>query len=100
IIVPDPRSSGLKPAPQPGDKVVVRLDEWKERFHPLLGEITSRLGRTHEPRTELLGVLEKFGLDPKFPEAVEREASTLPDRIRPEDAAERQDYRAIPTFTI
>ena len=100
IAVGDPARSGVKPAPAVGDKVVVALNEWKRRHDPLTGTVTARLGRTHEPRAELLGVFEKFNLDPKFPEAVEREAASLPDRVHPRELANRLDYREVPTFTI
>jgi ribonuclease R len=100
IHVAEPAHGGLKPAPRPGDKVVVRLAEWRNRRQSLTGEIVNRLGRTHEPQTELLGVFEKFGLDPRFPAAVEREASALPHRVPDRDMAGRADYRHIPVFTI
>ncbi len=100
INVPDPARSDVKPVPAAGDKVVVALDEWKRREDPLTGKITERLGRTHEPRAELLGVFEKFNLDPKFPDPVEREAGALPDRVHPRELVNRLDYREVPTFTI
>ncbi|PTX91046.1 RNB domain-containing ribonuclease [Opitutus sp. ER46] len=100
ILVADPARAGLKPVPAPGDKVVVALNEWKRRTDPLTGTVTERLGRTHEPRAELLGVFEKFNLDPKFPETVEREAATLPERVLPRELVNRLDYREVPTFTI
>lgn len=100
ISVGDPARAGLKPVPATGDKVVVALDEWTRRHDPLTGKITGRLGRTHEPRAELLGVFEKYNLDPRFPEAVEREAATLPDRVHPRELVNRLDYRDVPTFTI
>ncbi|MGD1032205.1 MAG: RNB domain-containing ribonuclease [Opitutaceae bacterium] len=100
VHIADPARSSLKPAPRPGDKVVVRLAEWKHRRQALNGEIINRLGRTHEPRTELLGVFEKFGLDPRFPPTVEREAASLPQRVPDRDLAGRADYRNVPVFTI
>jgi ribonuclease R len=100
ITVGDPARSGVKPLPAPGDKVVVALDEWKRRQDPLTGTITARLGRTHEPRAELLGVFEKFNLDPQFPDAVQREAAGLPDRVHARELVNRLDYREVPTFTI
>jgi ribonuclease R len=100
ILVGDPARAGLKPVPGIGDKVVVALDEWKRRHDPLTGTITGRLGRTHEPRAELLGVFEKFNLHPEFPDSVVREASTLPDRVHPRELVNRLDYREVPTFTI
>ncbi len=100
IIVPDPAKSGLKPVPTAGDKVVVRLAPWERRNDPLTGDITERLGRTFEPRTELLGVFKKFDLDPKFPANVEREVADLPDTVQPRELANRLDYRQVPVFTI
>ncbi len=100
IAVPDPTRSSVRPVPHPGDKVVVKLGEWRRREQPLVGEITDRLGRTHEPRAELLGIFIKHGLEPNFPPDVEREAAALPDRVHPRDAEGRRDYRDIPVFTI
>jgi len=100
ILVEDPARSGLKPAPRPGDKVVVKLGAWTQRRSPLTGEIIRRLGRTHEPQAELLGVLEKFKLDTQFPADVEREADALPDHVLPRECANRLDYRNLPVFTI
>jgi ribonuclease R len=100
VAVPDPSRTKLLPAPHPGDKVVVKLGEWRRREQPLVGEITERLGRTHEPRAELLGIFVKHGLEPNFPADVEREATHLPDHVAPREAEGRLDYRAIPVFTI
>jgi ribonuclease R len=100
ITVSEPAAAQLKPVPALGDKVVVQLDPWTRRRDPITGKITQRLGRTFEPRAELLGVYEKFELDPKFPAEVEREVASLPDRVRPSELGNRLDYRAIPTFTI
>jgi ribonuclease R len=100
IAVPDPARSGLKPAPEPGDKVVVRLGDWQERHRPIPGEIVERLGKTHEPRAELLGIFKKYNLDTSFPAEVEREVAAIPDRVQPRDLVNRIDYRALPVFTI
>jgi ribonuclease R len=100
IQVADPAKSGVTPTPKEGDKVALQLDEWTRREMPLTGTITSRLGKTHEPRAELLGIYLKYNLSPEFPAEVEREAATLPDRVHPRDAAHRLDYRQKPVFTI
>jgi ribonuclease R len=100
IAVPDPARSAVKPAPHPGDKVVVKLGEWRRREQPLVGEIVDKLGRTHEPRAELLGIFIKHGLEPNFPADVEREALAIPDRVSAKDSEGRVDYRQIPVFTI
>jgi len=100
VVVPDPSSSPARPVPHPGDKVVVKLGEWRRREQPLVGEVTERLGRTHEPKAELLGIFAKYGLEPHVPADVEREAASLPDRVSQRDAEGRLDCRAIPVFTI
>jgi ribonuclease R len=100
IQVGDPAKSGVTPAPKPGDKVVVQLEEWRRRDDPLSGRITARLGRTHEPRAELAGIFLKYNLATEFPAEVEREAAALPDRVPPRDRAQRLDYRDRAVFTI
>jgi len=93
-------SSPLSPAPTEGDKVIVRLDAWDTRNAPLTGTLVARLGRTHEPRAELLGVLETYQLSPVFPPEVEAEATALPAKVRPAEMLGRLDYREVPTLTI
>lgn len=100
VLVPDPARSKLKPRPAAGDKVVVQLHEWCHPQDALSGEISTRLGRTHEPRAELLGIFEKYGLDPQFPDVVQHEVAKLPDRVQPREMVGRLDYRNVPTFTI
>ena len=100
ILVKNPDQSKIKPAPAGGDKVVVSLNEWSNRRDSLTGVITSRLGRTHEPRAELLGIFEKYNLATSFPPAVEQEAQSIPDKVLPSEIVGRLDYRKVPTFTI
>jgi ribonuclease R len=101
IAVGDPAKSGLTPEPKEGDKVVVKLGEWKERRDPLRGTLTARLGRTHEPRAELLGIFLKYDLATEFPADVEREAAAIPDRVLPSELGHhRLDYRERAVFTI
>jgi ribonuclease R len=100
IAVGDPAKSGLSPVPKEGDKVVVKLGDWKRRQDPLSGTLTARLGRTHEPRAELLGIFLKYELATEFPADVEREAAAIPDRVQPHDLGHRLDYRERAVFTI
>jgi ribonuclease R len=100
IAVSDPSRSTLTPPPHPGDKVLVKLGEWRRREQPLMGEIVERLGRTHEPRAELLGIFIKHGLEPNFPADVEREAAAIPSHVGPKEIEGRLDYRKLPVFTI
>ena len=100
IAVGDPAKSGLSPVPKEGDKVVIKLGEWNHRADALTGTITSRLGRTHEPRAELLGIFLKHTLATEFPSDVEREAALIPDRVLPSELPGRLDYRDKVVFTI
>jgi ribonuclease R len=100
VVVGDPGRSGVSPVPREGDKVVVRLGEWRNRRDSLTGVITARLGRTHEPQAELLGIFLKYDLSREFPAAVQREAAALPARVQPREVAGRLDYRDLPVFTI
>ncbi len=100
IHVGDPTKAGISPAPKEGDKVAVQLGEWSRRELPLPGTITSRLGRTHEPQAELLGIFLKYQLSKQFPEEVEREAAALPTSVQAGELADRLDYRREVVFTI
>ncbi|MFA5262980.1 MAG: RNB domain-containing ribonuclease [Opitutaceae bacterium] len=100
VMLADPVQSGARPMPVAGDKLVVKLDPWTDRGSPLTGVVERRLGRQFEPGAELLGVFEKFSLDRLFPHEVDREAASIPSRVRPGDLAGRQDYRKVPTITI
>ncbi|HTB62366.1 MAG TPA: RNB domain-containing ribonuclease [Opitutales bacterium] len=100
ILVPDPAQSGVFPPPKPGDKVLVRLQEWTQRHLNPTGEIIENLGRTHTPGAEFKAILYKFHLKPEFPEAVQAEAAAIPPEVRPRDRAGREDARELYTITI
>ena len=78
ILVPDPRNSGLRPTPKKGDKVVVKLLEWKQRHINPEGELVEVLGETHEPDAEFKAILYKYDLNPNFPAAVEKQTKASP----------------------
>lgn len=100
ILVPDPRNAGLRPIPKKGDKVVVKLLEWKQRHINPEGELVEVLGQTHEPDAEFKAILYKYDLNPSFPAAVEKQTGGIPDTVRPEDIGNRLDCRETYTFTI
>ncbi|MDR2980856.1 MAG: RNB domain-containing ribonuclease [Puniceicoccales bacterium] len=100
IIVQDPAKSNIFPIPKEDDKVVVRIVEWKQRHLSPVGEIMEVLGKTHTPLAEYKAVLYKYKLSPDFPDAVNREAAAIPERVDPKEAKGRLDYRDIFTITI
>jgi ribonuclease R len=92
-MVGDPAKSGGETRPEPGDKVVVTLGEWNRRSDNLTGTITARLGRTHEPRAELLGIYLKIQSRHRIPRrrrARGRRPARPRQSLRP---AGRLDYR-------
>ena len=100
IYVADPRESDLKPAPEIGDKVVVRLHEWTQRHVNPEGEVIEILGRTNEPSAEFKAILRKFNLQTTFPQPVLEEAQAIPAEVGPKERKNRLDLRSVPTLTI
>lgn len=100
ILVQDPARSPLFPRPKDGEKVVVRLDEWKRRSENPTGEIEKVLGVSHTPLAEYRAILYRYGLSPKFPDAVCRETAALPQSVPARDMKGRLDVRKVFTITI
>jgi ribonuclease R len=100
IIVADPKSSSLKPAPKVGDKVVVRLEEWKQRHLNPQGEITEVIGRSHQPLTEHAALFITYALEKSFPEAVATQAKQVSVPVGESEVEGRLDLRQMPVFTI
>ena len=85
---------------QPGDKVVVGVDEWPTRGSRLKGRLLERLGRAGEKGVDVLGVIHKFRLSMEFPPAVLREAEGIPLEIPDEEIKRREDWRDRHIITI
>jgi ribonuclease R len=100
ILVPEPEKSGLSPLPKENDKVVVRMGEWEQRHLNPVGEIIEVLGETHTPMAEYKAILRKYHLNPEFPTEVVEQVAGIPDRVLPEEAEGRMDFRKILTLTI
>lgn len=100
VLVPPPDQSAFFPKPKEGDKVVVRLHEWKQRHLNPEGEIIEVLGETHEPMAEFKALLHNFKLSPDFPREVTEQVLDTPNRVAPKAAKGREDLREVLTFTI
>jgi len=100
ILVPDPKNAGIRPRPRKGDKVLVKLVEWKQRHLNPAGDLVEVLGKTHQPDAEFKALLYKYQLDAEFPANVMKEAENIPDTVDAAHIEGRQDVRDVFTFTI
>lgn len=110
VIPDDPRIGhniyvhpGAAPLPKPpvvGDKVVVRLDEWKSRHINPEGEIIEVLGAASTPGVDMLSIIRKHHLPTDFPTAVLDEAHRIPEQVPPAELARREDLRDALIYTI
>lgn len=97
IYVPQP-APPLRP--NQGDKVVVKLGEWKSRHINPEGEIVEVLGPADKPGVDIESIIRKFDLPTKFPEKVTAEAHAFPDTVPPSAARGREDCRDTLVITI
>lgn len=83
-----------------GQKVVVRLTEWKDDAKNPNGEVIRVLGDAGEHETEIHSILEEYGLPYDFDEDVLAEARAIPIEITKTEIDKRRDMRDVLTFTI
>lgn len=93
------RSSDIKGA-QDGQKVLIKLKEWKQGEQNPTGSVMDVLGFPGQHKTEMNAIMAEYGLPEHFPDAVEYEAKKLPTEITESEIAKRRDFRGITTFTI
>lgn len=96
IFVPKSKINGAKN----GDKVVVKMLDWKPNEKNPEGEIIKVLGTPGAHETEIHSILAEYGLPYQFPEEVEQEANAIDQTMAPEEIQKRWDMRDILTFTI
>ncbi len=83
-----------------GDKVIVKIVDWPEHVKSPYGSIIRVLGKPGENEVEMVSILVENGFDMEFPKKVLAQAQALSMDIPNKVIAERNDYRAHPTFTI
>ncbi len=96
IFIPKGKIGGA----EDGDKVVVKMTDWKPGDKNPEGEIIKVLGAPGEHETEIHSILAEYGLPNSFPEEVEQEADKIDRSIQESEVAKRRDMRKICTFTI
>jgi ribonuclease R len=76
-----------------GDKVVVRLDDWKSRHVNPEGEITEVLGPASAPGVDVLSIIRKYHLPTEFPSDVLQQAECIADTVDAQQISGREDLR-------
>jgi ribonuclease R len=97
IYVPQP-AAPLRP--NQGDKVVVKLGEWKSRHTNPEGEIVEVLGPSDKPGVDIESIIRKFDLPTRFPEKVLAAAAAFPPEVPASAARGREDCRDTLVVTI
>src|SRR5260370_8693024 len=100
VYVQVPPRSKLPQAPNPGDKVVVRLEAWESRHVNPEGEIIEVLGPASAPGVDMLSIVRKYDLPVEFPESVLEEANRVPERVDARALEGREDLREKFSVTI
>lgn len=85
---------------QNGEKVVVKMLDWKADSKNPEGEIIEVLGPPGEHETEIHAILAEYGLPYNFPPEVEQEANEIDTSITEKEIEKRRDMRNVTTFTI
>ena len=83
-----------------GQKVIVRLVEWREGTKNPNGEVVRILGNAGEHETEIHSILEEYGLPYDFEVDVIAEADAISTEITQKEIDKRRDMRDVLTFTI
>ena len=83
-----------------GDKVIVRLLDWKPGMRNPEGEVLEVLGREGDNNAEMHAILAEFGLPYRYPEDIEKEAEKIDAGITNKEVSRRRDMRDVLTFTI
>lgn len=100
VIVEAPECSKVFPRPRENDKVVLVLNEWKQRHMNPSGRIVGNFGQSHTPAAEYQAILSKYELSESFPPAVLSELNSIPEEVSEMDVNPRLDVRGDFTVTI
>lgn len=83
-----------------GQKVVVKLVNWKEDAKSPNGEVIKVIGNAGEHETEIHSILEAYSLPYDFDKNIIDEAESILEEISQAEINKRRDMRNILTFTI
>jgi ribonuclease R len=85
---------------QPGQMVVVDLENWNDAGTTPRGRIIEVLGWPGDPGVDMIAVIHRFGLRTSFPDEVLAAARAVPEDPEPAEIARRHDWRDKLVITI
>ncbi len=83
-----------------GDKVLVKILEWKKQDLSPIGKIIKVLGKPGEHETEIDSIISQNNINLSFPSEVIEYTKSISEKISKEEIKKRRDYRNTLTFTI
>lgn len=83
-----------------GHKVVVEITVWPDSRRNPEGKVIEILGHKDEAGTDIISIIRSHNLPEEFPEAVENQASSIPELVSEEDIKNRRDLRDKVIVTI
>ena len=83
-----------------GDKVLVNITSWPDKYKGPEGKIVEVLGSKGEPGLDVQVIIKKHGLRSFFPPGVLDEAAQVAVPVSPEEIDRRRDLRSLPMVTI
>ena len=96
IYVPEERSKGAVT----GHKVVVRITDFGGKGKKPEGIVTKIIGHINDPGTDILSIVESFGIPMEYPRDVLKQVENMPDEVPEADKAGRMDIRGWQMVTI
>lgn len=85
---------------EPGQMVVVDLEEWTNRSVDPRGRIVEVLGWPGDPGVDIISVIHRFGLRTSFTDLVLEEARVIAEEPDEKEISRRQDWREKLVITI
>ncbi len=85
---------------QDGDKVLVKILDWKKQDLSPIGKIEKVLGKPGDHETEIDSILTQNNVKITFPNEVLEYTKNISEIISEEEITKRRDFRNILTFTI
>jgi ribonuclease R len=96
FLIPEKHLNGAKS----GDKVTVKFLNWKDPHKSPQVEVIQILGQSGNPNTEYDSIIEEFDLPANFPDEVNDEAHSIPEKVLKSEISKRLDLRKDLIITI